>query len=236
MAKVWLSGAGIAITDEAVLLELKTGRWDAVTEGLVRRKAAAARAVEEGIAVSEEEVDEALADFYAERDRLEDAQAAEWRRERHVEEQDLRGRVREQCLLRRLRERLAPDEVVEQRFRANPLSYARVEVDVFTRPTEGAARELMLAVREGETGPGAGESRCLAPASAPEEIGAQLFSAREGELLGPVETEDGAYEVYRVTGRAASHLDEALRNAIRDEILEEALAPAFARNPVSFRA
>jgi hypothetical protein len=236
VAKVWLSGAGIDVTDETFLLELKTGPWGDVTEGLLRRKAGAARAAEEGIDVPKEEVDEALAEFYAERDRLEDAQAAAWRREHHVEEEDLRGLLREECLVRRLRERLAPDEVVERRFRANPLSYARVEVEVFTRPTEGAARELMLAVREGEIGPGAVERRRLAPASAPEEIAGQLFNAREGEMLGPVEAEDGSHEVYRVTGRAASHLDEALRDAIRDEILEEALAPAFSRNPVSFRA
>jgi hypothetical protein len=236
VAKVWLSGAGIDVTDEAVLLELKTGPWGDVVEGLLRRKAAAARAVEEGIAVPEDEVDEALAEFYADRGLLEDAQAAAWRQERHVAEEDLRGLAREQCLVRRLRERLAPDEVVERRFRANPLSYARVEVEVFKRPTEGAARELMLAVREGEITPGAGERRRLAPASAPEEIAAQLFGAREGDMLGPVEADDGGYDVYRVTARAASRLDQALRDAIRDEILEEALAPAFSRNPVSFRA
>jgi hypothetical protein len=235
VATVWLSGAGFEISDEAVLLELKTGPWGDVTEGLLRRKAAAARAVEEGIAVSEEEVDDALAEFYAERDRLEDAQAAAWRREHHVEEEDLRGLIREQCLVRRLRERLASDDVVERRFRANPLSYARVEVEVFARPTEGAARELMLAVREGETAPGAGERRRLAPAAAPEEVAGQLFAAREGEMLGPVEAGDGSYEVYRVTGQATSQLDEALRDTIRDEILEEELAPAFSRNPVSFR-
>jgi hypothetical protein len=236
VAKLWASGAGIDVTDEAVLLELKTGPRGDVIEGLLRRKAAAARAMEEGIAVSEDEVDDALADFYSERDQLEDAQAAAWRSEHHVEEGELRALVREQCLVRRLRERLAPDEVVERRFRANPLSYARVEVEAFKRPTEGAARELMLAVREGEIAPGAGESRRLAPASAPEEIAAQLFRAREGEMLGPVEADDGGYEVYRVTARAASQLDDALREAIRDEILEEALAPAFSRDPVSFRS
>lgn len=236
MANLWVRAAGISISDEVVLLELKTGAWTSLVEALVRRKCAAARAVQEGIEVSEAEVDEALDDFYLERDLLEDAQASDWRRGMRLDEADLRLELRERCLVRRLRERLAPDALVAERFRANPLSYSRIEVEVFAFPSEGPAREFMLAVREGEIEAGRGEPRRLSPAAAPPDIAAPLFAADEGELLGPVEADDGSQEVYRVSRRAEGRLDEALREAIRDEILEEALAAALSRDPVSFLA
>ncbi len=76
----------------------------------------------------------------------------------------------------------------------------------------------------------------MTPAAAPEEIAAQLFAAEEGEMLGPVEADDGTYEVYCVRGRADSRLDPDLHETIRDELLEEALAPALARDPLTFLA
>jgi hypothetical protein len=236
LANAWLRAAGISISDEDVLLELKTGAWAALVQALVWRKSAASRAAQDGLEVSEEDVDVALGDFYLERDLLEDAQASAWREEKRLDEASLRRALREACLARRLRERMAPDAAVEARFRANPLSYARIDVEVFAFPSEGAAREFALAVREGEVDAGRGELRQLRAAAAPQEIAALLFAAGEGELVGPVETDDGTLEVYRVGRRAEARLDAALREAIRDEMLQEALVPALARDPMSFQA
>lgn len=234
MATPWVRAAGISISDEDVLRELKTGAWTVLLDALVRRKCAAAQAIREGIEVSDADVEEALGNFYLERDLLEDAQASAWRTAVRLDEAALRLVLREECLVRRLQERLAPDAVVEERFRANPLSYARIDVEVFVFPAEGPARELMLAVREGEVEAGPGEARRLTLAQAPPDIAAPLFAADAGELLGPVEVDDGTHEVYRVMRRAEGRLDETLRDAIREELLQEGLTPALARDPASF--
>jgi hypothetical protein len=234
MTNLWLRAAGIEISDEAVLLELKAGPQSLLLDALVLRKSAAVRAVREGLHASEEEVDEALARFYTERDLFEDKEAADWRNSLRLDEEDLRGLIREECLARHLREHLAPDRMVQERFRSNPLAYTILEVEVFGFPTEGAAREFILSVREGEREPGRGEARRLTPSEAPEEIAAQLFSAAPGELVGPVEAEDGAQEVLRVAQRSERILDADLRESIRDEILREGVATALARDPITF--
>ncbi|MBI3098344.1 MAG: hypothetical protein HYY93_08910 [Planctomycetes bacterium] len=236
MSTPWVRVGGITLFDEAVLLEMKIGEGRDLLEAIAFRKVAAARAREAGITLSGEEMEDALTGFYTERDLFEPEQMVAWRRSVGVEEEDIRRHLWEHRLVEAYRRHVGSPEAVEKRFRANQPDYSRAEVEVFTFANEGASREFVLAVREGEIMDARGETRQVSRRDAPEEIAAALFSSRAGELLGPVETgeEETRYEVFRLVHRTHPQLDEALQEAIRDELFREAVGAVLSRDPISF--
>jgi hypothetical protein len=229
-----MGGARVAADD--VLLEMKAGGGRALLEAIARRKMAAARAEQEGLTADEDEVEQELAAFYADRDLFEPEAIAGWLQAMRLGEESIRAYLRERLLAGKLRLHLGAEAAVEARFRSELPAHARAEVEVFAFPSEGAALEFMLAVREREIEPAKGGVRSLTPRTAPEVIAAALLGAEAGELLGPVETEAGAYEVFRLLRRDEPCLDPALKEAIRDAIVDEALAPARARARLTFEA
>jgi len=233
--EIWMFAGGAEIMAEDLLMEIKLRPGDALVSDLIFRKVAAALARKKGIQVAAEEVEEALGEFYAEQDLMEEEQVLAWRKARMIDEDALRGRLREERLRNRLREALVPDAAVEDRFRSNPYEYATAEVEVFVHPYAGVAKEFLLSVQEGEREAGVGERRRLTRAQAPEEVAALLFSAEPGALVGPAETEDETYEVYRLIRRDEAALGDDLREEIREELFREAVRAALAREPLRFQ-
>jgi hypothetical protein len=229
----WLTAGGITIDAAAVLIELKVGDSGPFLHQFVMRKVAAAMAARRGIAVPESETEAALAAFYAERSLFEQEQIDAWHRSVPIEQPALRDFIREQILQRRLGEQLVPDAAVIERFSTNPHEYARAEVNVFTFETEGAADEFILAVRENEVQP-FGERVQMFKRDAPPDIAAVLYSAQAGDLVGPVETDDRRYRVYRLLHRARPALDGQLKEILRGAILDELLEAELVRQPREF--
>jgi hypothetical protein len=229
----WAKTGEIVIADDAILLELKIGGGDQLLRNLALRKIAAAKAAERGITVSQQELQEALDAFCAERELFEEEQIELWRQSLHLPQSALAEYVRETVLANRLKEALTPDQAVNECFSASRHEYASAEVEVFGFESEGAAREFILSVREHETEPEGGESRQILRREAPEEIAASLFSAQPGEMLGPVETDDG-FEAYRLVDRKDAMLDDELREQIRDELFSQFLEAELTRNPLTF--
>jgi hypothetical protein len=230
----WLKACGIAITDAAVMVELKLGSSAELLEKLGLRKAAIAIAQRREITSSEQELREEVAAFYAERKLFDTQQIRDWHRSLRLEEAALREYLRETMLLRILRKKLVSDQAVRERFAMNPHRYARAEAEVFIFSGEGAAREFVLAVREQETGPIHGARRWMIRCETPDDAGALIFSARPGDLVGPVEIDYQSYEVYRLLRYEKPTLDGRLQAQIRDELFDELLRAELARAPLSF--
>jgi hypothetical protein len=229
----WLSAGGITIDAAAVLLDLKVGAADSFLHKLVIRKIAAAMAAAKGIVVSDRETEAALAAFYSDHRLFEQEQIDEWHRSVPIEPSALRDFIHEHILQRRLEEVLAPDDVVLERFGSNPHDYARAEVNVFTFETEGAADEFILAVREQEVQP-FGNRVHLFRRDAPPEVAAELYSAQTGDLVGPVESDDRRFRVYRLLHRDKPTLDGPLKKILRGEISAELIEAVLARQPRTF--
>lgn len=230
----WLKVCGAAITGEAVMMELKLGSSAELLEKLALRKAAYAIARRLEIVDSEQELDEAVAAFYAERKLFDLQQIRDWHRSLRLEEAAVREYIRETMLSRALRKKLVSDQAVRERFGMNPHRYARAEAEVFIFSGEGAAREFVLAVREQETEPIYGARRWMIRCETPDDAGALIFSARPGDLVGPVEVDYQSYEVYRLLRCENPTLDARLQAQIRDELYDELLKTELARDPLTF--
>lgn len=68
----------------------------------------------------------------------------------------------------------------------------------------------------------------------PDDAGALIFSARPGDLVGPVEVDYESYEVYRLLRCENPTLDVRLQAQIRDELFDELLKAELARDPLIF--
>jgi hypothetical protein len=230
----WLRVCGVAVSDDAVMVELKLGSSAQLLEKLALRKAAEAIARRMEISVSDQELSEAVAVFYAEHKLFDSLQIRDWHRSLRLEEAPLREYIRETMLLRLLRKRLISDQAVRERFGMNPHRYARAEAEVFIFSSEGAAREFVLAVREQETRPIYGARRWMIRCETSDDAGALIFSARPGDLVGPVEIDYQRYEVYRVLVCENPTLSVHLQTQIRDELFDELLQAELARDPLTF--
>jgi hypothetical protein len=233
-AAAWVKAGGITIARDAVLLDLKIGIGAGFLDGLVRRKIAAAIAVKRGISLPQDELEEALAAYYADRDLFEPEQVDQWSESLRLEEQAVGEYVGEIALVEHAKQELITDEEIEKRFAAERYEYARAETEVFEFSTVGKAKEFMLAVREHEVTPEGGVRTQLTRREAPEEIAAMLLSAEPGELVGPVEAEEGSYEVYLLSHREEAVLDDSLREEIRDKMFDELVEAELILEPIRF--
>lgn len=167
------------------MIELKLGSNAGLLEKLALRKIAVAMASKLEIADSDQELDEAVAAFYAERKLFDSQQIFEWRHSLRLAEAALREYVRETLHVRKLRETLVSDESVRERFGMNPHQYARAEAEVFIFSSDGAAREFVLAVRENETEPIHGARRRIIRRYASQEGWRADLLCRTGRSRGP---------------------------------------------------
>jgi hypothetical protein len=230
----WVTGGGVTIGPEAIRLELKLGGGADFLPNLLARKIAVGLALKNAITLTDDELEEALAAFYSDRDLFEDAQIAGWLASRLLDEASVRGYVREAALADRARTSLVTDDAVHDRFASDRYDYTTAEVEVFEFATAGEAKEFMLAVREKEAEPTDGQHREMIRRDAPEEIAAALFSCDPGDLVGPVETDDGAFEVLVLHSRTNAELNDALSDEIRGEMFHQLIDAELIRAPMKF--
>lgn len=236
-------GAGVAASAADLLLAVKLGPGQALLQDILGRRAAAARARQEGLVAEKDEIDEAVSEFFSEAELFEDAQQEAWLRGLRLSREALAAHFEEVVLARKLREHLAPDEAVEKRFQSSLHQYARASVERVAFEAKGAAAETALQLREGEIAwaeaaarAGGVEAETFTRAEAPEEVAAELFSSAPGAFLGPVEADEGGYVVYRLVSRSDPELDDELREEIRERIFVQEIARAFEKQPIQLLA
>jgi hypothetical protein len=222
------------ITPEQILLELKFDPDGAFLSNLARRKIAATIALRRGISVSNQDVESSQIEFFTDRDLFEEEQIAAWLEAMHLGRQQLREHARENVLIERARLELISDEKVADRFAADHHAYEKARVEIFEFGTIGKAREFALAVRENEIKPIGGKSLEMTRRAAPEEIAAELFSAAPGDLIGPIENDDGSFGVFLLREQRDAVLDDDLTNEIRDQLFDELVEAELARAPLRF--
>jgi hypothetical protein len=230
----WITAGGVTISSDNILLELKLGAGADFLPSLLARKIAVALAIKNRIILTDEELDDAVAAFYGERDLFEDAQINGWLASILLDEASVRGYVRETALVERAKATLITDAAVGDRFASDRYDYTTADVEVFEFATAGEAKEFMLAVREKEAEATEGEHREVIRRDAPEEIAAALFSCDPGDLAGPVETDDGAFEVFALRSRTDAELDDALQDQIRREMFRQLIEAELTRAPMKF--
>jgi len=223
--------AGIELRPADFLLELKAGEARSLALDIGVRLALAKRAQEEGVVVSRSEIAEALADLYGEHELFEEPEIRRWLKDANLTDAEARAWVRQKLLADRCKDKLAPKDEIDKRFQQNRANYSVAQIEIATCKTEGAARELIISVRERESEWPGGESRELSRAQAPGEIAAALFAAGPGTLHGPLDGDDG-FEVWRLVKHGEAELDDDLRGQIREEMAQESIQLMLAKDPV----
>lgn len=239
--EIFVKGGQSSLGREDLVLEAKLEEsWSLLKRALYRR-VAATKAKAEGLSASEEESDEVCAGFLSQRGLMEEAEVNAWMEYMDIEEASLDAYFEELVLEAKLRQKQAPDGNVEKRFRESQYDYAKVEAGFVEVATSGAAREVLVGLREQETSwekvlsdRGGMASVVMQRRHAPEEAAALLFSAGPGEYVGPIETDEGAFRIYRVLSREVPKLTEELREEIRGELYQAFLDRLLAKDPIRF--
>lgn len=232
-------GGGVAAGLPDLVLSFKLGSGMGLLQEILARRAAAARAGREGLTASAEDIDEALDDFYTQNDLFEEPQRAAWLAAVRLDRKALEAHFAEVVLAAKLRAHLVPDAAIDAHFRASRHDYSLADVEIIAFESKGAAAETALQLREQEIAwaeaaarAGALESQSVSRREAPEEIAAELFAASAGAFLGPMETDDGAFAVYRLVSKSEAELDDDLREQIRDRMFQEEMSREFAKQPI----
>ncbi len=119
----------MTIGQDVILLELKIGGGEEFLKGLLARKIAVALAIKSGIALTDAELDDAVAEFYGDRDIFEDAQIAAWLLSMRLDEASIREYVHETALVARAQNVLITDDGIRDRFASDRYDYTTAEVE-----------------------------------------------------------------------------------------------------------
>ncbi len=239
--EIFLSGGNASIDRDSLVLEAK------IQEGLefllkpLYRRIGAAAARAEGLEASQEEQDQVCSEFLSQRGLMEEAEVDAWLKWMGIEEASLDAYFEELALVEKLKEKVVPQKDVEKRFRESQYDYAKVEAGMVNLESSGMASEVLLSLREKETSWekvlsqfGGKPSLVMQRRNAPEEAASLLFSAEMQEYVGPIETEEGAFRIYRVLSRETPKLDEDLQAEIRQELYQAHLERLMAKDPIRF--
>ncbi|HET6249455.1 MAG TPA: hypothetical protein VFE47_17320 [Tepidisphaeraceae bacterium] len=241
MSEEFATAGGITVEASDVALAIKLGQDRGLLEEILLRRLAAARAQREGVSAQADDIDQAFADFCAERELFSQPLVDAWLARRKLSADTVRAFLRETILAEKMKEHLAPDPAIRQRFAASPYDFAKVNVQIIQFPSEGAAAETLLQLREGECTweqavAQAGQMqaselrRCDSPPAA-----AGLFVAAAGDFCGPIECDEGGFNLYRVIRAIEPKLDDELIVELRDNISRETLLASLASDPLEYR-
>ncbi len=232
-------GGGVTAALDDLILAVKLGPGQALVHEILGRRAAAARAQKEGLSASPEEIQEAVDGFFTEIDLFEAPRQDAWLKSVNLSREALGAHFTEVVLATKLRLHLVPDATIDSHFKTARHEYAKADVEVVEFDSKGAAAETVLQLREGEIDwaeaaarAGGLDARSETRRDAPEEVAAELFAAAPGSFLGPVETDEGDFAVYRLVGKSEPELDDDLREEIRSRMFGEEMQRTFSKQPV----
>lgn len=218
----------------SVLRQAKfTGRLqflhDAVDAALIRQAAA-----QQGLEVSDEELQQAADDFRMEHS-LHDVDATEsWLAANHLSYESWEASLEEQFLARKLRDALTAQKI-EQHFAENRLSFDTATISQLVVKDEGVARELRAQIVEDEadfhalarqfsiddaTKLASGFVGTARRTEMEAVIEAAVFGAQPGQVVGPFKT-DAGWSLIKIEAHQRGTLDDATREKIKAQLFDE---------------
>jgi parvulin-like peptidyl-prolyl isomerase len=205
-------------------------RAAAIEEFLLRQ------AAEAGLAVSTEQLQSAANDFRRRQGLSSAEQTSAWLAREGLSVLDLEAVLERDLLVARLREHVTAP-LVQGHFAAHRDHYDRVRLGQIVVARADLARELLMQIREegrdfaelarehslhGPSRERGGELGVVLRRQLPPGAEA-VFTAREGEVIGPVALPDG-FHLFRVGVRADAELDGPTAELIRKDLFDDWLA------------
>lgn len=205
-----------------------------ICQGIIRQQIIVDAANERGVVITPEEI-QAEADRQRYQKRLESASATfAWLEEQLITPDDWEAGIRSRLLAKKLAEHLF-DRDVEKFFAENRLDFEQASIYKITVPYRQLAQELFYQIEENEISfyeaahlydiderrrlqcgyEGRFYRRGLHP-----EVAAAVFGARLGEIVGPLQGEQG-YDLFLVEEFIAPELTPDIRQDIIDRLFQE---------------
>jgi putative peptide maturation system protein len=218
------------------------GFIEAAADGALIRQAA----TRDGITVSDGELQQAADQFRAARELHGAEETRSWLAARYLSFAEWESMLEAEVIGRKLRGALTEGEV-ERHFAVNRLAFDTAEVSQLVVRDEGVARELRAQIVEDgadfhalarqhsideatrKAGGYLGPVKRGALAAAAQ---AAVFGGREGEVVGPVKTDEG-WKLIKVEALQPATLNEATREEIKSMLFHEWLAEQRSREQIS---
>jgi peptidylprolyl isomerase len=237
------------ISAEDFLKYLKlSNQFPHLMERMIRRRLMVHAARRRKIEASLEEIQQAADDFRRCMGLHRALDARRWMSAAGLTPDDLEDFVAEHVLLGKLVSILTAPENIESYFERNAPRFESADLSHIVLEDEAAAREVAAMVREepenfgrlareysldAETRADGGRIPEVRRGSLPIEIEERVFSAVDGEILGPFPLHDSdVFEIIRVNRRGSAVLDEENRERIAEMIQEEWLAEQIKEHAV----
>ena len=228
------------ITTEDFIRTLKlSGQFEGLVEQMVRDKLTARAARQSGLPVTSGQIQERADAFRRVLGLHRAADTNHYLDALGVSLDEFEAYITDTLYQEKMMEQVCSEAAVQQYFKLNSPRFDSVEISHIVMESEGAAREMMSALEDepgafaelarehsvGDTRREGGRIGKVLRGALNGDLEARVFSARDGELLGPFTSPDGAlYEIFRVDVRRPAELDEDTATEIRRRLREEWLA------------
>jgi len=211
------------------------GSWEEVLREARRVKCMPGWAERLGVSVTEEQVQEFADSYRAAHDMYEASQTEAFLRRTGLSEDDLYDYCQAQALRQAVREKLSGDAEVHAYFMAHLGEFDRARLSRIVVESRELAKELRMRIaedgeqfqtlartysRDDQTRHAGGYVGVVRRRELGNELSALVFASEPGALVGPVE-EDEQYHLILVEELLKARLDDAVREEIKDRLLEE---------------
>jgi peptidylprolyl isomerase len=225
------------ITTDDFIRSLKlTGQFEGLVEQLVRDRLTVRAAKQLGLAITAEQIQERADDFRRTLGLHRAADTNHYLDALGVSLDEFETFVTDGLYQEKMLEQVCNEQAVQQYFKLNSPRFDSVEVSHIVLDSEGKAREMMSVLADepeafaemarehsvAETREQGGVIGKVPRGSLKPDLEARVFNAREGELLGPFASADGAlHEIFCVNAKHPATLDPDTTAEIRRVLREE---------------
>jgi peptidylprolyl isomerase len=227
----------IITTDDFIRTLKLGGQFEGLVEQMVRDRLTARAARQAGLQLQPEQVQERADEFRRVLGLHRAADTNHYLDALGVSLDEFEDYITDSLYQEKMMEQVGSEAAVAQYFKLNSPRFDSVEVSHIVLDTEGAAREMMSVLQEepeafaemarehsidtDSRGQGGVIGKVLRGALKGD-IEARVFNAREGELLGPFPSPDGAFhEIFCVNAKHPATLDADTAAEIRRLLREE---------------
>ena len=226
---------GTEISSEEFVSWLKlSGRFAHVAQDLIKVKLCATAAQQQGIGVSDAELQEAadnhrrLQGLHRVKDTNEFLESA------HTSLDAYENYIKEALLAVKLEDQIANDEAIDEYFKLNAPQFEAVELGHIVVDSEGKAKEIQYMVNEDpecfaelaqeqslvESADEGGRIGRIYRGALNPELEAKLFSANLNEAIGPFNQTEDRYEIFMVFSKHEAVLDAGTKDIIRRQLID----------------
>jgi parvulin-like peptidyl-prolyl isomerase len=217
-------------TDDFIKLLKLNGRFESLMEEMLKDQLTVRAAKKQGINVSDEDIQERADQFrrihglHRTRDTIDFLDALS------VTTEDFERFITDMLYQEKIMSQVCSESAIEECFQLNSPRFESIEISHIVMDSEGAAREMLSVLGEdpdnfaqmasehsvADTRGNGGRIGKVMRGALQGDIEAKVFSAQDGDLLGPYPTGDGEhFEIFRVDHKHATQLDDETSSEIK---------------------